>query len=478
MLAKRDENRIQSEIVCIEDLVPKTHLLRKIDAAVDFSKIYEIVKDLYCKDNGRPSTDPVVLFKTAIIQHLYGISSLRKTADEISLNVAYRWFLGYSLTERTPHFTTLSNNFCHRFTEETVERVFDWILGEINKAGYLAPEAVFIDGTHIKASANLKKAVKKAIPEAAKVYGEQLLEEINQDRENHDKKPFDDNKPPKEKIVNESTTDPECGVFHKGEHNKCFAYAAQTACDKNGYVLDVTLNPGNVHDSVAFDELYDRLCGKFPEMEYMAADAGYKTPWIAKRIIDDGRYPVLPYKRPNGKDSFFKPHEFFYDEYYDCVLCPENRVLKYATTTREGYRQFKSDPKICENCPSKYKCTESKNNVKTVEKHIWTDYMELVEDYRHTPPLRELYRHRKETIERVFADAKEKCAMRFTHLRGLTRNLGWVRLKFAAMNLKKYAIHKWHSRAYCVFFSFSRHFLVPALFNKNSNPDFAWKSGF
>lgn len=50
---------------------------------------------------------------------------------------------------------------------------------------------------------------------------------------------------------------------------------------------------------------------------------------------------------------------------------------------------------------------------KVVEKHVWTDYLELVEDYRHTPTLHELYKHRKETIEQVFADAKEKCAMRF-----------------------------------------------------------------
>ena len=62
-------------------------------------------------------------------------------------------------------------------------------------------------------------------------------------------KPFDNNdKPPKEKTVNQSTTDPECGVFHKGEHKKCFAYTAQTACDKNGYVLDVTATP---HKTVA-----------------------------------------------------------------------------------------------------------------------------------------------------------------------------------------------------------------------------------
>ena len=118
-------------------------------------------------------------------------------------------------------------------------------------------------------------------------------------------------------------------------------------------MLDVTLNPGNVHDSVAFDGLYDKLCEAFPEMRYVVADAGYKTPWIAKRVIDDGRIPVLPYKRPMGKDGFFRPYEFVYDEYYGCVLCPENSVLKYTTTTREGYRQFKSDPDICQNCPSR-----------------------------------------------------------------------------------------------------------------------------
>ena len=102
------------------------------------------------------------------------------------------------------------------------------------------------------------------------------------------------------------------------------------------------------------------------------------------------RIPVLPNKRPMGKNGFFRPYEFVYDEYFDCVLCPENNVLMYTTTTREGCCQFKSDPKICENCPSKSKCTEIRNSVKIVEKHIWIDYLELVEDYRHTPSLRKL----------------------------------------------------------------------------------------
>ena len=145
------------EMVEIGSLVPQDHLLRKIDAAVDFNRLYGMVEPLYCEDDGRPSIDPVVLFKMVLIQHLYGLSSLRRTAEEVNLNVAYRWFLGYTLQEETPHFSTVSYNFRHRFTEDTVSQVFSWILDEVVEAGYLSPKAIFVDGTHIKANANTKK---------------------------------------------------------------------------------------------------------------------------------------------------------------------------------------------------------------------------------------------------------------------------------------------------------------------------------
>ena len=181
-------------MVCPDMLVPEDHLLRKIDKAVDFEKIYEIVEDLYCEDNGRASRDPVVLFKMVLIQHLYGIRSLRQTWQDVNMNIAYRWFLGYGMSQQIPHFATVSHAFRHRFTEETVEAIFRWILEEVEKAGYLKPEVVFIDGTHIKANANLKKQIKRAIPEAAKTYEKQLMEEINADREVHGKKALEEEK--------------------------------------------------------------------------------------------------------------------------------------------------------------------------------------------------------------------------------------------------------------------------------------------
>ena len=134
--------------------------------------------------------------------------------------------------------------------------------------------------------------------------------------------------------------------------------------------------------------------------------------------------------------------KYVYDEYYDCIICPEYQVLKYSTTNRDGYREYKSNPMICQNCPTREKCTKSKSCQKTVTRHIWNEYIELAEDARHTPKYKELYKARKEKIERVFADAKEKHAMRYTPYRGLTAVRNWVRLKFATLNLKKFAIHK------------------------------------
>lgn len=68
-----------------------------------------------------------------------------------------------------------------------------------------------------------------------------------------------------------------------------------------------------------------------------------------QKVIDDGKEISTPYKRPMTKEGFFKSNEFVYDEYYDCVVCPNNKVLSYSTTNRDGYKEFKSNPKDCEN---------------------------------------------------------------------------------------------------------------------------------
>ena len=149
---------------------------------------------------------------------------------------------------------------------------------------------------HIKANANTKKRVKVQIPAAFRHYAKELMEEVNADREAHGKEPFDDDDAPpaptkkrrdntpkkKEHTVKRSMTDPDSGLFVKGTLKRRFAYEAHTAYDKHGFILETVVTPGNVHGSVAFDEVYDRVTAAFPEAEAIAADAACKTPHICK----------------------------------------------------------------------------------------------------------------------------------------------------------------------------------------------------
>ena len=128
---------------------------------------------------------------------------------------------------------------------------------------------------------------------------------------------------------------------------------------------------------------------KMSPSKFVTMDAAHKTPWIAKKILDDGRIPILPYTRNNGRKD-----------------------------------------------------------------HFWQESLDLAEQLRKTQVGKDLYARRKETIERVFADAKEKHGMRYAHRRGLTRVDGRARLKYAAMNLEKPAIWSWKTPCFARIYSF------------------------
>lgn len=125
------------------------------------------------------------------------------------------------------------------------------------------------------------------------------------------------------------------------------------------------------------------------------------------------------YTRPRKKEGYLKIHKFVYDEHHDCYLCPEAQVLKYSTTTNEGYRHYFSNSSQCLDCPLLSQCTQSQKPQKLIQRHVWEKYLEEAEHLRHTEVNKLIYARRKETIERVFADAKEKHGMRWTTLRGL-----------------------------------------------------------
>ena len=128
MLKKSENKQMKMSFVTLEELMPQEHFLRDLDRLVDFDFIYDKVADLY-SNTGRPAIDPVVMIKMMLIGYIYGIDSERKLEQEITVNIAYRWFLGIDLDERVPDHSTISQLRRRKFDGTTLFRdIFDEIV--------------------------------------------------------------------------------------------------------------------------------------------------------------------------------------------------------------------------------------------------------------------------------------------------------------------------------------------------------------
>ena len=444
MLREHDNKQIGLEFVSIEELVPADHLLRKIDSVIDFDFIRDKVKDLYCADNGRPAIDPVVLFKMLFLGYLFGIRSERQLVKEIQVNLAYRWFIGFGLTDKIPDASTFSQNRRRRFTESTIyQEIFDEIVLQAMRKRLLSGRVLYTDSTHMKASANKHKFKKKQIARATRDYLDDLEKAVGKDRQAHGKKPLKPKQQEPETVeIKESITDPDSGYMVRDGKPKGFFYLDhRTTCGKHNLITDTHVTAGNVHDSIPYLERLDRQRQRFGfATEAVGLDAGYMTAPICKGLGDREIYGVIGYRRPTHIQGSLYKRDYHYDTQADGYRCPGGQLLTYRTTNREGYREYRSDPVICRICPLLGQCTSNAQAVKTITRHVWEDDREKVDSHRLTKAGKAIYKRRKETVERSFADAKQLHGHRYIRMRGLLRAQEQCLLSAACQNMKKMAM--------------------------------------
>ncbi len=153
MFLEGSNKQAKMETVILENLIPEDHLLRKIDKYIDFSFINEMCKPYYCENNGRPAIEPVILFKMLFIGYLYGIRSERRLVEEVRVNMAYRWFLGYGLEDKIPDASVIWQNRRRRFKETDVpQQIFDEIVKQAIRYSLVGGKVLYSDSTHLKAN--------------------------------------------------------------------------------------------------------------------------------------------------------------------------------------------------------------------------------------------------------------------------------------------------------------------------------------
>jgi transposase len=431
------------EMVYIENLVPQDHILRQIDKYIDFSFIRELTKDLYCHNNGRPAVDPVVLFKMLFIGYLFGIRSERQLVKDIEVNIAYRWFLGFSLTDKIPDHSTISQNRRRRFKGTDIcQKIFDNIVLQAISHGLVEGKTLYTDSTHLKANANKRKFIEKEVEKSVKDYMSELDKAIDEDRIAHGKKPLKKTENlPETKTIKVSTTDPESGYMVRDSKPEGFFYLDHRTVDsKHNIIVDVHVTPGNVNDVDPYLSRLDRIIETFKfNVKYVGLDAGYFTNHICKGLADRNIISAIAFRLgPHEKGKYTK-NRFQYIKEWDVYACPNNYFLKYKTTTRQGYKEYVCDKETCSCCKFKNSCLTGKTEFRTIRRHVWEEFKERNIAFLKTDKGKRIYKRRKETIERSFADSKELHGLRYCRFRGLAKVSEQCLLTAAVQNMKKIA---------------------------------------
>ena len=437
---------IQSKIIMytLEQLVPKESLYRKIDKYIDFTFIYDKVQNLYSADNGRKSVDPAVLFKLVFIQAIDGLKSMRKTCEKIKVDLEYRWFLGIPLGEDTPHYSTFSQNYIRRFAGSNIfEEIFVKIVEQAIKHGMVKGETFFTDSTHKKANANKNKYHNEIIKEVKK-RRKWLEEEINQERRKQNKKEFLYIDEIEEKDIKVSNTDKESGYYHRDNKEKGFMYLDHRTVDsKCNIIVDCHITKGNVHDSVPYINRLEYIQNKYGfTIKEVGIDSGYDTLDIKKYLHDNGIFGVIAYRRYAKSETTVRKNRFKYIKERDYYICPETgAILEYTgRIDRNGYKYY-SSKENCNNCPEKIGCC-NKKEYRTITRHINEELNEEMRERRLSERGKELYKQRKEKIERSFADSKNNHGYRYAMYKGIEKNQNYTWLICAAQNIKNIAIKK------------------------------------
>ena len=214
----------------------------------------------------------------------------------------------------------------------------------------------------------------------------------------------------------------------------------RTVDSKCNIIVDCYITKGNVHDSIPYISRLEYLKKKFNfEIKEVGIDSGYDTLDIKKYLHDNNIYGVIAYRRYAKAETTIRKSRFKYLKESDCYICPETGlILEYTgRIDKNGYKYYASKEN-CKNCPEKKGCC-NKKEYRIITRHICEDLNEEMRERRISERGKQLYKQRKEKIERSFADSKQNHGYRYAMYKGIEKNQNYTWLICAAQNMKNIA---------------------------------------
>ena len=438
-MAYRYGNREQMTLLpqSIEEYIPEDHPVRVYDAFVEALEFGALGIDLDEQQVGNPEYDPRAMLKLLVYGYSYGVRSSRKLERETHYNLSFVWLMG----GLKPDHKTIAE--FRRRNRKALKEVLRQCAGVCLKLGLMAGNALFVDGTKVRANAGRSQGHDQAYYEVllGEMDGriEQLLKEceavdeseggegswVEIDSELRKAKSLKGKVEEVLKSFQETgrekinLTDPDCALMHGVQGSHASYNLQHVVDDEHGLIVhaEAVSESSDVNQFARQIEQANEVLGK--RCEVACADAGYADTEELEKIDSQGIKVVVPSQRQalHEEEGPFGKSHFRYEREQDCYFCPAGQRLGYVGTDRStGKRHYQvSDREICRGCEHYGQCTRSKKGRKIIRLSLEELKEKLEAQYEASP---EVYARRKKRVEHPFGHIKRNLQANAFLLRG------------------------------------------------------------
>jgi len=438
-MAYRYGNREQMTLLpqSIEEYIPEDHPVRVYDAFVEALDFGALGIDLDEQQVGNPEYDPRAMLKLLVYGYSYGVRSSRKLERETHYNLSFVWLMG----GLKPDHKTIAE--FRRRNRKALKEILRQCAGVCLKLGLMAGNALFVDGTKVRANAGRSQAHDQAYYEAllGEMGGriEQLLKEceaVDESEEGEGSWVEIDSELRKAKSLKGKVeevlksfqetgrekinlTDPDCALMHGVQGSHASYNLQHVVDDEHGLIVhaEAVSESSDVNQFARQIEQANEVLGK--RCEVACGDAGYADTEELEKIDSQGIKVVVPSQRQalHEEEGPFGKSHFRYEREQDCYFCPAGQRLGYVGTDRStGKRHYQvSDREICRGCEHYGQCTRSKKGRKIIRLSLEELKEKLEAQYEASP---EVYARRKKRVEHPFGHIKRNLQANAFLLRG------------------------------------------------------------
>jgi len=387
-------------------IVPKDNMLRQINDLVDFTFVYEELKDKYCLDNGRNAIDPIRMFKYLLLKTIHDLSDV-DIVDRSKYDMSFKYFL-----DMTPEEEVIDPSSLTKFRKLRLKDInlLDLL---INKTVEIALEkeiikskSIIVDATHTKARYNqmkpkevlmerskkLRKAIyqvdetmKSKLPSKTKTdvledeiaYSQKLIEVIEKE-ETLIQYPVvkEQLNLLKETIADDleqikCSKDQDAKVGHKTSDSSFFGYKTHLAMSEERIITAAVITTGEKNDGKQLQSLIEKSEEAGVQVEEVIGDAAYSE---KENIIYSNENEIKLVAKLNPivtQGTRTKEDEFDFNKDAGMYVCKAGHLaIRKARTGKRNVGKNQKDTyyfdiKKCQSCPLKEGCYKDGAQSKT-----------------------------------------------------------------------------------------------------------------